>query len=166
MRRPVLKQRLGLKTTGGLSTFLADRSSPLEAEPLPEMPNLFVLPAGPAPPYPSELLGAAPLESILQDWRREFDFIIIDSPPILPVTDVQILIEHADATVLLARAGLTSRVALQRAYKMLVPHAKNPALPAVGVLLNGISKKSAAYYGYYGSYGYKGYYGSEEKSND
>lgn len=166
MRRPVLKPRLGLRVNGGLSTFLADRSSALETEPMPDVPNLHVLPAGPAPPYPSELLAAAPLEEILTEWRRRFAFIIIDSPPILPVTDAQILVRHADATVLLARAGMTSRVALQRAYNLLAPHAKNPEVQAIGILLNGISKRSAAYYGYYGSYGYKSYYGSEDHSRE
>jgi len=166
MRRPVLKKRLRLETTGGLSTLLADQSESVGPEMIPDHPDLYIMPAGPTPPYPSELLGAAPLESILTHWCQEFDFVVIDAPPILPVTDGQILIAHADATILIARAGKTSRVGLQRAYKLLLPHAKDPAQPAIGVLLNGISSRSAAYYGYYGNYGYTNYYHSGGGKND
>jgi capsular exopolysaccharide synthesis family protein len=166
LRRPVFKARLNLQTSEGLSTLLADLSTTVEPEALPEHPGLYILPAGPQPPYPSELLGAAPLESIIDGWRQKFDFILIDSPPILPVTDAQILVAHADTTVLIARTGRTSRVGLQRAFKLLLPHAKSAAEPSIGILLNGVSRSSAAYYGYYGHYGYKNYYGAEGDKND
>lgn len=167
MRRPVLKQRLHLKMVGGLSTLLSNTADRIEPETLPGHPNLAIMPAGPAPPYPSELLGSALLHSVLEKWRQEFDFIVVDSPPVLPVTDAQILVAEADATVLVARAGVTSRVGLRRSFNLIVQHAKDPAHPAVGALLNGISRSSAAYYGYYGYYGNKGYYASnEEKSNE
>ncbi|MGD0913796.1 MAG: polysaccharide biosynthesis tyrosine autokinase [Terracidiphilus sp.] len=165
MRRPVLKRRLRLETTGGFSLFLADQSATVEPAELPGYPWLFILPAGPPPPYPSELLGAAPMGEIFDRWRKAYDFVVIDSPPILPVTDSQILERCADTTVLVARAGMTSRVGLERAYKLLFPHAKNPGQPGIGVLLNGISTHSAAYYGYYGTYGYKGYYRDEGGKN-
>lgn len=166
MRRPVLKNRLHLTAIGGLSTLLSDRSSSVQPEAVPEYPNLAVLSAGPVPPYPSELLGSAPLRSLFENWRQAFDFIVVDSPPVLPVTDAQILVALADATVLIARAGVTTRLGLRRSYKVLLQHVKDPAQPAIGVLVNGISSRSAAYYGYYGYYGYKNYYGREEKTND
>lgn len=158
MRRPVLKVRLNLSIQSGLSTVLADTNAPVQVESLPEYPNLYILPAGPVPPYPSELLGAAPLDETFQRWSTEYDFIVIDTPPILAVTDTQLLMPVADSTVLVARANVTTKVGLLRAYKLLFPHAKNPAWPAIGVLLNGISTHSAAYYGYYGHYGYRNYY--------
>jgi capsular exopolysaccharide synthesis family protein len=161
MRRPVFTKRLKLSTKGGLSTALSDRSSKIHPEVLAGQPNLAILPAGPVPPYPSELLGSAPLLSLFEEWRREFDFIVVDSPPVLPVADAQILIAQADATILVARIGTTTRIGLRRSYGLLLQHAKDPAQPAIGILLNGIISRSGAYYGYYGTYGYKSYYTRE-----
>jgi capsular exopolysaccharide synthesis family protein len=166
MRRPVLKSRLRLKSDGGLSAILSNHTAEAELESLPDNSDLAILPAGPIPPYPSELLGSASLSSLLAEWRREFDFVVIDSPPVLPVTDTQILVAQADATVLIARAGITTRLGLRRSYKLLLQHVKDAAQPAIGVLLNGITSRSAAYYGYYGSYGHKNYYGREGKEDD
>lgn len=166
MRRPVLKSRLHLTSNGGLSTILSNRTRETEPELLPDNPNLAILQAGPIPPYPSELLGSEPLRSLLEAWRREFDFVVIDSPPVLPVTDTQILVAETDATVLIARTGITTRVGLRRSYNLLLQHVKDTTQPAIGVLLNGIGSRSAAYYGYYGTYGYRNYYGREGKEND
>lgn len=166
MRRPVLRNRLQLKMSTGLSTLLSNRSAGLQPEPIPEYPNLVVMPAGPVPPYPSELLGSGHLHELFAEWRREFDFIVLDSPPVLPVTDAQILVAESDATVLVARVGLTSRLGLKRSYHLLLQHVKDPAQPAIGVLVNGLSKRSAAYYGYYGSYGYTNYYNREETDSE
>jgi Mrp family chromosome partitioning ATPase len=97
------------------------------------------------------------MRTLVEEWRGEFDFIVLDSPPVLPVTDAQLLEEMADATILLARVGVTTRAALERAYKLLLMHRKEPARPAIGVLLNFVARRSAAHYGYYGSYGSKRY---------
>jgi Mrp family chromosome partitioning ATPase len=97
------------------------------------------------------------MQTLMEEWRAEFDFIVVDSPPVLPVVDSQLLEELADATVLLARVGFTTRAALQRAYKLLLMHRKDPARPAIGVLLNFVPRRSSAHYGYYGYYGSKKY---------
>jgi succinoglycan biosynthesis transport protein ExoP len=68
-----------------------------------------------------------------------------------------LLEEIADATVLLARVGYTSRAALERAYKLLLMHRKDASRPAIGVLLNFVSRRSSAHYGYYGYYGGRKY---------
>jgi Mrp family chromosome partitioning ATPase len=125
--------------------------------PVPSDPNLYLLPGGPVPPYPAELLGSQRMHTLVEEWRAEFDFIVLDSPPVLPVTDAQLLEEMADATVLLARVGFTTRAALERAYNLLLMHRKDPARPAIGVLLNFVERRSAAHYGYYGYYGGKKY---------
>jgi polysaccharide biosynthesis transport protein len=109
------------------------------------------------PPYPAELLGSRRMQMLVEEWRSEFDFVVMDSPPVLPVTDAQLLAELADAIVLMARVGCTTRPALERAYKLLYMHRKDPATPAIGVLLNFVSLRSSAYYGYYGEYGSKKY---------
>ena len=157
MRRPVLRRRLGLEGADGLSTLLSDREATSGMIAVPNNPNLQLLPGGPVPPYPAELLGSHRMQTLMEEWRTEFDFIVVDSPPVLPVVDSQLLEELADATVLLARVGYTTRAALQRAYKLLLMHRKDPARPAIGVLLNFVPRRSSAHYGYYGYYGSKKY---------
>jgi succinoglycan biosynthesis transport protein ExoP len=157
MRRPVLRRRLGLAGADGLSTLLSDREATSGMIAVPDNPNLQLLPGGPVPPYPAELLGSHRMQTLMEEWRAEFDFIVVDSPPVLPVVDSQLLEELADATVLLARVGYTTRAALQRAYKLLLMHRKDPAKPAIGVLLNFVPRRSSAHYGYYGYYGSKKY---------
>jgi len=157
MRRPVLRRRLGLEGTGGLSTLLSDHEAADGLLTVPDNPNLYLLPAGPVPPYPAELIGSQRMHTLVEQWRTEFDFIVLDSPPVLPVTDAQLLEEMADATVLLARVGFTTRAALARAYKLLLVHRKDLARPAIGVLLNFVPSRSSAHYGYYGYYGGKKY---------
>jgi capsular exopolysaccharide synthesis family protein len=157
MRRPVLRKRLGLDGTDGLSVLLSDSDAASGMIPVPNNPNLTLLPGGPIPPYPAELLGSHRMQSLMEEWRQEYDFVVVDSPPVLPVVDAQLLEEIADATVLLARVGYTSRAALERAYKLLLIHRKDTARPAIGVLLNFVSRRSSAHYGYYGYYGGKKY---------
>ena len=157
MRRPVLRNRLGLEGTDGLSVLLSDCDAASGMIPVPNNPNLTLLPGGPIPPYPAELLGSHRMHSLMDEWRTEFDFVVLDSPPVLPVVDAQLLEEIADATVLLARVGYTSRAALERAYNLLLTHRKDSARPAIGVLLNFVSRRSSAHYGYYGYYGGKKY---------
>jgi capsular exopolysaccharide synthesis family protein len=157
MRRPVLRKRLDLPGTGGLSVLLSDRESENSILPVPDNPDLYLLPGGPTPPYPAELLGSPRMHALMDEWRSEFDFIVLDSPPVLPVTDAQLLEEMADATVLLARVGQTTRAALERSYNLLLTHRKDVARPAIGVLLNFVARRSSAYYGYYGYYGGKKY---------
>ena len=83
---------------------------------LPSLPKLHVLTSGPIPPYPAELLGSARMEEALARWREEYDFIVLDSPPILLVTDPVVLASLADATLLVARYGMTNRLSLARSH--------------------------------------------------
>ena len=168
MRRPVLMRRLGINEPKGLSVLLADGAATMETLLIhPDFPTLRFIPAGPVPPYPSELIGSPRMQSLISHWQTQYDFILIDCPPVLPVTDVQLIANMADATILVARAGYTTRVGLERAYKLLLPHMKDAAMPSMGVVLNFVPFKSAAYYGYYGYYGNKKYeYHQDEDGND
>jgi capsular exopolysaccharide synthesis family protein len=168
LRRPTLARRLGIKEHTGLSVLLSDQTAHFEPVLFPQQPNLDLLFAGPTPPYPAEMLGSVRMKQLMDDWQKDYDFVLIDSPPVLPVTDAQILAAYADAIVLIVRVGVTSRVAAKRAASLLIPHAKNADSPNVGVVVNSISTRSAAYYGYYGYYGGQKYeYTSHsEKPND
>jgi capsular exopolysaccharide synthesis family protein len=155
LRRPVLRARLNQKGNTGLSNLLADQIASFDAVSMDIYPNVRLVPSGPVPPFPAELLGAERMVKLLSEWREQFDFIVIDSPPILPVSDAYSLSALADATVLVTRVGQTSRVALQRAYGTLLQYAKENVTPTIGVVLNSMPIHSAGYYDYYGYYGNK-----------
>jgi succinoglycan biosynthesis transport protein ExoP len=147
MRRPVLKSRFGLPPGNGLSQLLSDGELVSRETAMPGVENLFLVAGGPAPPYPDALLGSARFGEVLDKWRSEYDIVVLDSPPLLPVADALLIARYADATLLMARAGVTTRTSLQRVYKMLVPHLNTAT---VGVVLNAVPTRSSAYYEYYG----------------
>jgi len=153
LRRPVLRKILGLEGTDGLSDLLSDSQAMVSPQLVPPHVNLHCLPAGPVPSYPAELLGSERMQFLMREWRRDYDFIVLDCPPVLPVTDTQYLEGMADATFLVARAGATPKIALQRSYQLLLRHAGDRQNPKIGVVLNFISLRSIAYYGYYNYYG-------------
>ena len=149
MRRPVLQDLLVVTGGIGLSKLLSDKEAKFELAPSPLKPYLWVVPAGPVPRYPAELLNSDRFKCLVQQWRKEFDFVVIDSPPVLHVVDPQIIQNLVDATVVVARAGMTARAALQQTYKTLLPHAKDPARPGIGVVVSGFQSYDTSYYRIY-----------------
>jgi polysaccharide biosynthesis transport protein len=103
--------------------------------------------AGPLPAFPAELLDSERMRSLLETWKLEFDHIVLDSPPLLAVTDAAVLSHMVDFTLLVARPGFTSSKALKRAYDSIEQH--DQATPA-GVVLNAVDRESASYNDYYG----------------
>ncbi len=91
MRRPVLRTILGLPGTDGLSDLLSDSGAQVMPHQVLDHENLFCLPAGATPPYPAELLGSERMQFLMREWRQAYDFIVLDCPPVLPVTDTQYL---------------------------------------------------------------------------
>jgi succinoglycan biosynthesis transport protein ExoP len=153
MRRPNLNKNLNLKSSSGLSSLVAGSNG--HGAPIVECPNvpgLFVLPAGPRPPYPAELLGSQRMAELVKKWREEYDFVVIDTPPVLSVTDAVVLSPNCDAIVLVVRSGSTTKQSLLLARKMFARASTRIA----GVLINGFNLNSPDYYNYYGYY-----YGSE-----
>lgn len=157
MRHPGLTRRFGYERIGGtgLSSMLSgvDYQNVPTIEAFSELPTLRVLPAGPMPPYPAELLGSDRMHELVQGWRGMYDFVIIDSPPLLAVADSQILARESDLTILVARHGLSTRKSLERAYRKLVADEEK-----VSVVLNGVNRDSVSYGEYYGYTGGSKYY--------
>jgi capsular exopolysaccharide synthesis family protein len=121
--------------------------------------NLDILTCGAIPPNPSELLGSKRMHTFLETLRQEYDRIIIDSPPLLVATDAGVLTSIVDGTVLVLKAGNTTRQAARRAVKLMADlNAK-----ITGAVLNKITigKNGYYYYDYY-YYLYGSYYGEEE----
>ncbi len=165
LRRPMLHRRLDVKGSVGLSSFLAGQETGQYASvivPSENMPGLYLLPAGPVPPYPAELLGSEQMRNGMKAWRELFDFIIVDGSPVLPVTDSVILSTMADFTLLLARYKVTERHSLERSYRMLQGKAGSNK---VGIVLNAVRHNDSTYYEYYGYKG-SGYYGEKEQARE
>jgi capsular exopolysaccharide synthesis family protein len=157
MRRPGISQVFGLRPDVGLSTVVG-QSSDLESaiRPVPGVPNLSLLPAGPVPPNPSLILGSSAMRELLTELQTKFDYVILDTPPALTVTDAVLLSRWADATVLVVRPGVTSKAALRRVCDVL----DHVDARIVGMVLNGADAHEPDQY-YYGG-AYRSYY--EESS--
>ena len=119
LRRPGIHKALRLPNISGLSTLITGGEGSEDPIVSTQVPNLFVLTAGPHPPQPAELLSSALMKSHLARWRQEFDHIIIDTPPALSVTDAVLLSVEADSVVLVLRSGRTTKAALRRVRDLL-----------------------------------------------
>jgi polysaccharide biosynthesis transport protein len=155
LRRPTVHHRFGLTGKLGLTTVLAGTSSFEEAvQNVPELPNLDILPSGPVPPFPTEMLSSESMTALLKKVGELYTHVVIDSPPILSVTDAAILGRVVDAVVLVVRHGKSSKNVMGRARDLLV----RSGAPVAGLVLNAVDLNSPEYYGYYGYTGYS--YGS------
>jgi capsular exopolysaccharide synthesis family protein len=151
LRRPRIGQFFGLDEQVGLSGVLLDQQTLEETVlPVPGFDRLSLLPAGPIPPNPAELLNSARARDIFTRLRDQYDLVLIDSPPVLPVTDAAILSQHADATLMLAAAGQTRRSDLHRAVEKL----DQVGATILGIVLNKVSRQTGRYYGYGSGYTY------------
>jgi capsular exopolysaccharide synthesis family protein len=158
LRKPRLGKFFGLDEQAGLTTaVLGERPVEDLLQPVPGDDNLWLLASGQMPPNPAELLNGKRAQEIFATLRGLFDLVLIDSPPVLPVTDAVVLAKDADATLLVVAAGQTSRGNLQRsAEKLAQVNAR-----VVGIVLNETSKQASGYgYGY--RYGYGGTYVSDQ----
>jgi capsular exopolysaccharide synthesis family protein len=158
LRRPQAHKAFNCSNDVGLSNCLTGELHYTKAlKPYPELNSLFLLPAGPSPPNPSELLGSKRFSDLLDDLREHFDYVFIDSPPVLLVTDAQLLSSQVDGYVIVLRSSKTMKRALQRCLSLM----RETGTPALGVVVNALNTTSAAYsgYGYYGKGG--GYYVEE-----
>lgn len=145
MRRPQVHRTFGLVQEPGLTDVLIGQVSDREAI-RPEIADqLDLLPSGATPPNPSELLGSESMHQLVSRLRREYDYIVIDTPPILPVTDATVVATSADATILVLKSGDTEETAAERALDQL----RRVRARVAGAVLNGVSEKRDREYTYY-----------------
>lgn len=143
----------------GLSTYLSRESGEESIVfPLPELPNLGVLPRGPVAPNPGEMLASRMMADTIQKWRSEWDFIIFDTSPVLAVSDTLNLVRHMDGTLVVVRSGITRKKALQRTRELL----RRANARILGSVVNGVDMRLENYYTYSRgySYGYRSGYES------
>jgi capsular exopolysaccharide synthesis family protein len=151
MRRPRLHRSFGVPNQTGISTVIVGKATLDEAIKRTDVPNLDVLPCGPVPPNPSELLHTERFGAILAECAKLYDRVILDSPPTSAVTDPAVLGNLSDGVVLVIKAGETTREAAMHARRQLV--AAKARL--FGVVVNAIDFSNPAYgYDYY----YRNYY--------
>ena len=151
LRRPNVHHRFGLNGKVGLTTVLTGATK-LEAtvQRVPEIPNLDILPSGPVPPFPTEMLSSEAMTATLKRCCEIYNYVVIDSPPILSVTDGVILARDADAVALVVRHGKSSKHVVRRARDLLL----RSGATITGIVLNAVDLNSPEYYGYYGYSGY------------
>ena len=159
MRRPSIHKAFGLKGQIGLSNVLTGGARIGDAIQTTMQSNLFVLPAGLVPPHPSELLSSSLMRDLLKKWCEEYDHVIIDSPPVITVTDAVLLSVQTDAVLLIIRSGQTTAAHVRRTRNLL----QSVKADVLGVVVNAADLASHDYYYYYGSK--YGYYGENEKKD-
>ena len=158
LRKPRLHRAFGVSGEEGLTSVLVGQKSLDDVIKQTDISDVFVLPCGPTPPNPAELLHSEKFLAVLNELSERFGRVILDSPPIGAVTDASILSKLVDATILVVQAHQTPKEAVRRAGRQLNDVGANLA----GVLLNDVDI-AADGYGYQHQYYYRGYgYGSDD----
>jgi polysaccharide biosynthesis transport protein len=154
LRRPRIASFLRLNETPGFTSVLLGQADlKVALQPVPTIPGLAILGTGPIPPNPTDLVGSAKAAEIFQLLANNFDIVLIDSPPLLPVTDALVLSAYADAVLMVVMVGKTTRPEVQRASELLAQVGARPT----GVVLNKAVRRSGngPAYGYGYPYAYK-----------
>jgi capsular exopolysaccharide synthesis family protein len=151
MRRPSIMWRFNLRSKKGLSEYLTGLET-LESivQQHPEIPTLHIIPSGSAPPLPADLMASEQMKAFIQQLRETYDYVLLDTPPVLSVTDPLIVSSLADGIVLVVRQGACTRAMLTRAAEMF----RDVGAKVYGFVLNGVDSSLPEYYGYLGYYSY------------
>ena len=149
LRRPRLHQFFGLSNDRGFTTALVEGSMHDTLQKLPSFGRLAVMTSGVVPPDPAELLASGRTDALFEKLLPHFDVIVVDSPPVIPVTDALVLSRMADAVLLLTSARKTSKRDVHRSVELL----GQVEAPLIGAVLNDVSSEAAYGYGYQ-PYGY------------
>ncbi|MGD0734822.1 MAG: polysaccharide biosynthesis tyrosine autokinase [Terracidiphilus sp.] len=157
LRRPVMASRMGLPPSqNGLSRILTGQLPGTWSTAVPSLPNLFCIPAGQRPPDPHELISSLAMKDLIREWMAEYDLVIMDGPPVLPVIDSVLISEQADLVLVITRFGRTSINSLRTTHRLL----SRQVHANIGAVLNAVSRGTQGYYEYYGyrnnTYKYEG----------
>ena len=148
MRKPTVHYTFHLTNTLGFSNLLTRQVLTEDVLKQAETENLHIITCGPIPPNPAELLSSKTMEKVLEKLKESYDLIIFDAPPVLSVTDAQILSNICDGTILVMSSGETEKDAVLKAKEALLSSQAN----LLGVVLNNfVLQKDHYYYQYYGS---------------
>ncbi len=154
LRRPRVHRIFGLKNNAGLSNYLAgdgELASLIQIA----IPNLYVLPVGPLPPNPAELLGSAKMKNVIETLSANFDYVVIDSPPVSSFADSLILSSLVEGVIIVVKGGVTPREMAQRTKA----HLQSVGAKILGIVINQVKLQPHDYY-YYSTYYSRYYYGN------
>lgn len=150
LHRPVQQFQLDLNPQRGLSEVLSSNLDPREAiVPVPAVPGLFLLGAGRCPPQPANLLGSEKMHQVVEQLKAEFDFVVIDSPPVLRVSDTILLAPLVESMLLVVRQNLAEVKEVRQAIQMVRRGRGN----LIGFAMNGTTNLGSGYDSYYQNYG-------------
>lgn len=145
LRKPV-QHKIFAKRNKGVTNILVDELEPLELLQETEVDNLFLIPSGPIPPNPSELLGTIFMQQMIACLKENCDYLIIDAPPVVAVTDASVLASKVDGIILVVNAGTNRPEMVQKAKELLLKAQGH----ILGVVLNRVEiEEEHAYYYYY-----------------
>jgi len=161
MRKPSIRKIFHLKNVGGLSSFLVGKTRVEDIFFKTDIKNLYVIPSGPIPPNPAELLDSKKMEVLIEKMKEFFDFVFIDSPPLVGVVDPVIISKHSEGTLLVVWGGKTPKKAVEKAKAELDKY----NIKILGVVLNNLNMKKAGGHGYY-HYNYNYRYRYQENESD
>jgi capsular exopolysaccharide synthesis family protein len=155
LRRPTLHQHFGLQKTPGLSDLIVGKAQASQAIQSTRVSGLQLLACGYLPPNPAELLGSPMMKQILDALRAHYDWVLIDSPPLLAMADTPVLCSLVEGVVLVLAAEVATKPAVMRA----IDQVRGVGGKVTGVVLNRVNlERNSYYYGqYYGEY-YRSYY--------
>lgn len=157
MRKPTVHRTFGISNKKGLTTWLLNKEKNLEdCLVYIEEAQLNVLTSGPKPPNPAELLNSNKMSQLIKEVREKFDLVIFDLPPLVGITDAQIMATKTDGVIFVTRKDVADRKYVKKAIELL----DNVGANIIGVVFNGVEAEKT---GYYSSY-YKGYYNDESEA--
>lgn len=157
IRKPKILEGLGLKERRGLTNYIVGSFAIHEIiYPVPNVDNLFVIPCGPVPPNPSEMLLDTKVAALFTELRKQFDVVIVDTAPVGLVSDAITLGQYADASIYIVRHNYTFKKQVEMINDLYV----QKKIPHMAIIINDVALKagSSGYYGY-GNYGYGYGYG-------
>jgi len=159
LRKPRLHRIFKMRNAVGLSSYLTGRSSFEEVIQKTSVDNIWLIPSGPLPPNPAELLDSEKMKELIEEAKTKFDFVLIDTPPVLAVIDPVITSSFSEGTVFVIKAGETPRKPFLKA----VEEFKRAKTKIIGVLFNEIKIKKEGYHSsYYRHYYRQHYYGDDQ----
>ena len=148
LRKPTIHKKFSQSNLCGLTNILVQDKKVLEMINNTDFPNLYVIPSGPIPPNPSELLGSKNMKSTLTELINLFDIVLMDTPPVMYITDAQILSAISQGTIIVSSYGKTEKASLLNAKENI----EKVGGKILGVVINKVPEKYNGYNDYYNSY--------------
>jgi capsular exopolysaccharide synthesis family protein len=159
MRKPRLHRIFKVRNVGGLSGYLTGKVSIEDAVQKTNVKNIWLIPSGPIPPNPAELLNSGKMKGLIEKLKKRFDIVLLDTPPVLAVVDAVITSSFIDSTVFVIQAGKTTR----KPFLQAVEELKKAKGKIIGVLFNEVKARGEGYYSPYYRYSRYRYQYHDEK---